>query len=193
MKNMTDAERNTYFRQRIYNQPVNFEELSLVERFNWVKQELDTGDYQEEKSLSYRDVLYFGTNLHARRPEHFLYRILLEAFDITEVAAFIDDSKQPYYAVSFLQSFGLERAKPLISNEVWLGVMEMWSARELPERSLVKIILEGRAPESIAPLITCNSDGVRFLEIFGVRSLGLLPSGMAQYLKGKHLANELGL
>lgn len=35
VKNLKDDEKKIYSRKRIYNQPENFEELSLIERFNW--------------------------------------------------------------------------------------------------------------------------------------------------------------
>lgn len=193
LKNLTDEEKRHYNRQRIFNPPEHFEALSLVERSAWVKHELESGDYLEEKSLSFQDVMYFGTNLHARRPEHFLYRILLETFDPTEVAAYVEMSRNGYLAVMFLQSFGVVRAKPHLSCEAWMGVMEMWSEKELPERRQAIIILESRGAEQVVPLIKNKSDGARFLEIFGVKALSLLPHDLANQVKGRHLKNELGL
>jgi hypothetical protein len=193
LNDLTDEEKKLYTRQRIFNAPENFGSLSMAERHAWVKQELQAGDYQEEKNLSFRDVIYFGTNIHPKRPEHFLYRILLATFDPAEVAAYVDYCRHGYMAVTFLRSFGLERARPHLSSQMWMNVMGMWSERELPERSQVKSILESRGAEQVAPLIRGKGDGLRFLEVFGVKALSLLPHDLANTVKGRHLMNELGL
>lgn len=191
-RNLSIDEINNYDTHRIKNEPENFGDLSSDERRAWIRAELASGDYRLEKSLSIRDLVYFGYNLLEWCPEFDLYQVLLEAYDPAEVEPYIvlED-----HAVLFLKTYGLERAQAFVSDQTWLKVMQkpVYTKLENETRNQVKLLLQRRGPERIAPLIQDKTMGPLFIEIFGLESSSFLPKDLAKQIKGQHLANELGL
>ena len=191
-RNLSIDEVNNYDAHRIKNEPENYGDLSREERRAWIRAELASGDYRLEKSLSIRDLVYFGYNLLEWCPEFDLYQVLLEAYDPSEVEPYIVIEA---HAVLFLQTYGLERAQAFVSDQAWLKVMQkpIYTKLENETRDQVKLLLQRRGPERIAPLIHDKTMGPVFIEIFGLEPTAFLPKNLAKQIKGQHLENELGL
>lgn len=191
-RNLSIDEINNYDTHRIKNEPENFGDLSRDERRAWIMAELASGDYRLEKSLSIRDVLYFGYNLLEWCPEFDLYQVLLEAYDPAEVEPYITIED---HAVLFLRTYGLERGQAFVSDHAWLKVMQkpVYTPLGHEARNQVKLLLQRRGPERIAPLIQDKTMGPLYIEIFGLESTSFLPKDLTKQIKGQHLEHALGL
>jgi hypothetical protein len=174
------------------NKPANFGYLSATDRHAWVEKELSAGDYSEAKSQSINMVLNFGVTCHEWSPLYYLYLILLSAFDPGEAATHI---KHTRLAVLFIQAYGVERAAPYVPSSLWLEAMSEcpFTPEEMKARDMIKLLLKSRGAEAVLPFVKDKETGAHFVEIFGFKSLSLLPDDLANQVKGHYLENELGL
>jgi hypothetical protein len=181
-----------YDRNYFQNPPKDFADLSSDERRAWVEQELATGDYAVAKSLPFQLVLSFGATSHEWRPEYYMYLILLSAIDPEQTAPHIRGAVR---AVFFILAYELERATPHVSTDLWLKAMSEcpFTPEEMKARDMIKLLLKSRGAEAVLPFVKDGENGAHFVEIFGVKSLTLLPADLANQVKGKHLSDELGL
>lgn len=181
-----------YDRDYIRNPPVNFAHLSTAERRAWVEHELSSGDYEVARNLPLELVLSFGASSHEWRPEYYMYQILLSAFDPAQTAPHISGS---FRAVFFVLAYKLERATPYVSTDLWLGAMTecVFTPEEVKARDQIKLLLKSRGAEAVLPFAQDEENGPHFVEIFGVKSLTLLPDDLANQIKGQYLLDELGI
>lgn len=181
-----------YDRKYIHNRPLNFADLSAAERHSWVDTELRAGDYADAKKLPLEYVLAFGATTHEWCPEYYLYLILLSAHDPAQTAPHIT---RAVMAVFFILAYGVELATPYVSTSVWLEAMKElpFTPEEIKARGMIEILLKCRGVDLVAPFITDKDTGEIFVEVFGVKSLTLLPDDIANQVKGRLLEAELGL
>jgi hypothetical protein len=68
-----------------------------------------------------------------------------------------------------------------------------FTPEEIKARDMIELLLKRRGVDLVAPFITDKDTGEIFVEVFGVKSLTLLPDDIANQVKGRLLEAELGL
>jgi hypothetical protein len=87
------------------NKPEDFHERSYTARKEWVLNEMAHGDFEREKSLGAKDVIFYccvyGSDAY---PLHFMFRALLQRFDPEKVVKHLTID---WHAKSFIEVFGV--------------------------------------------------------------------------------------
>lgn len=97
------------------NKPADFHQRSYTARKEWVLNEMAHGDFEREKSLGAKEVIFFCcVYSSAASPLHFMFISLLQRFDPEEAAKHLT---MDWHARSFIEAFGF-RALSLLSPDL---------------------------------------------------------------------------
>ena len=191
-RSFTIAENKNYLRKRTNNLPDDFGDWSMEKRREWVSSEPNADNYELDKCLSILDIFNLSAGLIPWSRHYSLYQVLLVQYDPAEAEKYVSLS---CHASFFLESYGLERARPFIASQCWLKVIDRSNTSILLSctRDQIHHLLRWRGAEQVASTIKDKAMGLHFLDIFGLQSLSLLPNDLAKQIKGRHLENELWL
>lgn len=177
---------------------------SFAERRAFVLAKLESGELQVN-GRDDREILRRGLRFLGIEQGYFVQRIGLGKMHPRYTAPLIKTGEEARF---FIESFGLEQSKSLISSEVWLSAYTEKKPRleQDPQtytdiRKLLKSRGANRvtediktlAPEKLKDLASNKDWGEGFVKIFGLKAVQLLPPSLAGSIKGGHLEEALGL
>jgi hypothetical protein len=181
-----------------------FLEMSMAERRQHIRELMLAGKHPDENYISVRQILDRGSYRKDTEREYYQYRIQMENIDPAVAAPEIKTNQARF----FLESYGLERAKPFLSSYSWMCAYRDSRFRSsvsgktndqiktiLLERGAEQLCEEihNRTPSQIRRMNLSVLWGQSFIEIFGLKAVEGLPQEMARRFKSRHLENALGL
>jgi hypothetical protein len=191
MKDLSSRQQKEFKRSRIVP-PEHYKAMETDERRAFVIGQIERGNHAKVESLSVSDLLTFFEETDRESPSNLLYRLVMEQRGAAEVEASLEDDLD---FVLFFEIFGQERAQAVMSNSRLLQVYQSLASGddEFITRAQVGAMLEQRGAEAVADEVYTDTDGKHFVQIFGLKSTGLLSKDIANRLKGKHLEEGIGL
>ena len=173
--------------------PAHYATLDAAGRRAFVEHELGSGKHHELDALETPDLLYLGSAIDTGIPDYFLYRVLLGRKDPAAVVNYLNSEVDH---LLFIDAFGFERARPHKSVECWLDIyslMHIFSDFEGASKNEVRKLIESHGAEAVADEVKTVELGEVFVEIFGIKTVSLVPKDIASQIKGRHLEDQLGL
>jgi hypothetical protein len=184
-----------------------FWNMSVDERRAWTRGLVLDGTIQYDKKMPVFEIFETGMTFVSAERDYYIYRIHLEGIDPGIVARELEfaTSNQARF---FMDSYGLERAKPFLSSFVWINAYQRSVGkfednaqtkrdigRLIADRGAEKVCDEicKRSPDQIQRMIDHRRWGESFVEILGIKAASGLPPELARKIKGWHLESALGL
>jgi hypothetical protein len=192
MKNLTKRELEDYDNCRI-RPPAEYQAMKTDERRAFVCEELATGNYALEESLSIHDLLFFNNQSGFESPEFFLYKILLERKDPAQVERHLTEDMG---YMLFFEIYGLESAKTHLKSARLLDLHALlyFTGDDIHvSTDDVEIILKERGCEAVAAVVTNDIMCESLVEIFGLKAVQFVRKSVANKFKGDRLEEALGL
>jgi hypothetical protein len=178
--------------------------LTMAERREYIRGLMLNGAYSGDESLSVRQIVDGGAHCNEIERDYYRFRSRLESIDPAISAPDIRTNQARF----FLESYGLERAKPFLSSYSWMCAYynsRYPSSVSAETKSQIKTILlergvdqicdeiHNRTPEQVRRMNFSILWGQSFIEIFGLKAVDGLPREMAHRFKSRYLENALGL
>jgi hypothetical protein len=192
MKSMSRRQREDYEFPLVIT-PENYQDMSIEECRAFIAQELATGRFAFEESMSINDLIFFAGQTGGQSPEFFIFRQLVGRHDPAKVAPHLEDDMD---FELFFEVFGLEVGKTHLSNARLLDLHEIiqyYRDDMAINQKRVKAMLEERGAESVGAEVVNEQQSKIFVEVFGLKALQHVPKETARKFKAKHLEEGLGL
>ena len=184
-----------------------FWNMSVDERRTWIRGLILDGTLKYDAKMPVFEIFETGMTFVSAEREYYIYRIHLEGIDPAVTAKDLEfaTSNQARF---FMDSYGLERAKPFLSSFVWINAYQRSVGkfednaqtkrdigRLIADRGAEKVCEEicKRSPDQIQRMLDHRRWGESFVEILGVKAASGLPPELARKIKGWHLESALGM
>jgi hypothetical protein len=192
MKNLTKRQLEDYDNCRI-KPPAEYQDMDTEQRRAFVLQEIESGKHPVEESLSIHDILHFSGQTGSESPEYFLYRIILERKDPSEVEQHL---KEDLDYMLFFELYGIESAKTHLKSSRLLDLhhlIDYYGDDIYVSAKDIELMLHERGCEAVAVEVTNKKLCESYVEIFGLNAIKYVQKNVANKFKGDLLEESLGL